>query len=64
MTDPLKPSPSLLSKLGSITVHVEEMLSNKGHEFDLSALKSVLNDVEVKAWLKSMQDMALVPVKR
>ena len=64
MTDALKPSPSLLCKLGSIAIHSEEMLSNKGHEFDLSALETVLRDTEVKIWLKSMQDMALIPVKR
>jgi hypothetical protein len=63
--DPLQPSPSLLSKLGSITVHAEEMIDPvKGHHFDVTALKAVLNDPEVREWLKVMTEMAMVPVKR
>jgi hypothetical protein len=45
---PLKPSPSLLSKLGSIVVHAEELIDPiQSHHFDMVALKSVLNDPEV-----------------
>ena len=62
--NPLNPSPSLLSKLGSIAVHAEEMLSSKGHEFDMSALESGLNDPEVREWLSAMNKMAMIPVKR
>jgi hypothetical protein len=62
--NPFKPSPELLSKLGSIVVHSEEMISDTGHHFDLSALRAVLNDPEVRDWLKKMTDMAMVPVKR
>lgn len=64
MSDPLKPSPALLCKLGSVAVHVEEMLSKDGHEFDKHALDTALNDPEVQAWLAQMSAMAMVPRKR
>lgn len=62
MTDPLKPSLGLLTKLGSIAVHAEEMLSPKGHPLDREALKSVLSGVEVQQWIKDMG--VYMPVKR
>jgi hypothetical protein len=52
-TDPLQPSLALLCKLGSIAVHVEEMLSPAGHAFDRIALETVL-DEEVRTWIKNM----------
>ena len=52
----------LLCKLGSIVVHTEEMLSAKGHHFDLTALKGLLADPEVVAWVKSMG--VYLPAKR
>jgi hypothetical protein len=51
-TTPLEPSASLLVKLGSIAVHAEEILSPNRHQFDLSALQTLLDDAEVKEWLK------------
>ena len=56
------PSLALLSKLGSITVHAEEMLSPDDHEFDRVALGALLADPEVQQWIKSMG--ALLPKKR
>lgn len=53
---------SLQSKLGSICVHAEEMLSAKGHAFDRHALEGLLFDSEVTAWLKKLGP--LLPVKR
>jgi len=64
MADPLKPSPGLLSKLGSIAVHVDEFLSPSGHAFDRIALKSLLDDAEVREWIKQMDSMAMLPKKR
>ncbi len=64
MSDVLKPSISLLSKLGSIAVHVEELLSPNGHEFDRIELKKLMVDPEVIEWLKEMDKEALVPKKR
>jgi hypothetical protein len=64
MTDPLKPSPALLCKLGSIIVHTEELLSPRGHPVDREALKTVTEDAEVVEWMTSMRKMAMLPVKR
>ena len=64
MIDPLKPSTTLLVKLGSIIVHADEGLSEKKHTFDICAFKSLLSDDEVLAWLKEMDRMALLPKKR
>jgi hypothetical protein len=61
-TNPLKPSLSLLVKLGSLAVHCEEMLSPAGHQFDKAAIDTLLHDKEVKAWIKAMG--AFMPVKR
>lgn len=58
----LAPSLALLMKLGSIAVHADEMLSTDGHEFDRVALKSLLTDPEVVAWIKKMGE--LLPRKR
>lgn len=62
--DPLAPPPRLLAKVGSILVHVEEMLSPQGHRFDRAALEATMNDPEVKEWLEALDKLALVPKKR
>lgn len=64
MSGVLKPPASLLCKLGSIAVHVEEMLSNDGHEFDKVAVEALLKDYEVVEWLGGMTDLAMLPLKR
>jgi hypothetical protein len=64
MSDPFKPSITLLVKLGSIAVHVEEILSPKGHDFDRHALQTLWEDAEVKEWIAQMNKMAMIPVKR
>lgn len=60
----LQPSPGLLCKLASIAVHADEMLSSNGHEFDVVALKSAMDDAEVTEWLRSMTSSGMAPVKR
>lgn len=62
MPDPTQPPLTLLSKLGSIAIHAEEMLSPKGHEFARIALEGLLKDAEVLEWLKQMK--VYLPVKR
>lgn len=57
-----RPSLSLLVKLGSIAIHVEELLSPEGHVFDKAALQTLLDDQEVRQWISSMG--AFLPVKR
>lgn len=60
--NPFLPSTPLLCKLGSIAVHAEELLSPDGHAFDKTALDSLLQDAEVKNWIKAMG--AMLPRKR
>lgn len=64
MKDPLTPSPALLCKLASVTVHADEMLSQNGHEFDRVALLSAIQDAEVQKWLAAMTKAEMAPVKR
>lgn len=60
----LTPSPAVVVKLGSAIVHFEEWLSPGGHAFDLTALKSILADEEIRTWLNEMSTLGLLPVKR
>ncbi len=53
---------SLASKLASAVVHADELTSPQGHQFDVDALRGIIKDPEVVAWLKSLG--ALAPVKR
>lgn len=62
--DPLQPSIALLCKLGSIVVHVDEMMGITGHQFDPEAIKSLLADAELQSWIKKMNAMAMLPKKR
>lgn len=64
MSNPLKPDMKLLCKLGSIIQHADEMLSPKGHHFDKDALLAILKEPDVKAWLKDMDKLALIPKRR
>lgn len=61
---PLKPALSLLVKLGSLAIHVEEFFSPGGSKFDKAAMDSVLYDNEVLTWLKAMDGMEFLPKKR
>lgn len=60
----LTPSATLLVKLGSLAVHVDELLSPSGHAVDRSAIEGILADAEVRDWLRDMNGLALLPVKR
>lgn len=64
MTSMLTPTPSLLCKLGSIAVHVDEMISTDGHAYDRVALSVLLNDPEVVIWLRWMDAAAMLPKTR
>lgn len=65
MKNPIQnPTATLMVKLGSIAVHVEEMLSPQGHAFDKIALEQLLKDREVTEWLMAMDAVALIPKKR
>ena len=62
MSNPLNPGLALLSKLGSIIVHTEELLSPHGHPFDKEALGQLLEDEEVREWIEQMGPF--LPLKR
>lgn len=61
---PLNPSVGLLAKLGSIAQHCDEAIGADGHAFDLAAIRALLADPEVSAWLDAMHKLAMLPVKR
>lgn len=62
--DPFHPSAALLSKLGSIILHLQEYNSPSGHPFDKNAMDALLNDEELKEWMIAMDQMAMLPKKR
>ena len=64
MNEVLKPSATILTKLGSLYVHIEEMISDKGSHFDIETIKGQLADGELQEWIKGMDKLALIPKKR
>lgn len=55
---------SLLVKLASLVVHVQEMdPTGRALEFDIPAAKTLADDPEVTAWLATI-DPAFLPEKR
>lgn len=63
-TDPLKPSADVLVRLGSALVHAEEAISPNGRPVDYSEFAKLMADPLVVEWIKGMNSMALLPVKR
>lgn len=61
---PVRPSLTMLVKLGSIAVHADEMISPHGHNFDRIALQALLEDPDVIRWVKEMDRLAMLPKKR
>lgn len=62
--DLIETSNSLLCKLGSLAVHADEYLAPLAHGFDRDAIKSLLADPEVAAFLHGLDSMSLLPLKR
>ena len=62
--DTFAPPIALLVKLGSVIVHVDEYTGGKGHPHDLEAIKSLLGDRDVQAWLASMDAKGFLPIRR
>lgn len=54
----------ILVKLGSIAVHAEELLSDDGNAFDRVAIKSLLDDPDVKGYLATLDAAGFLPKKR
>ena len=65
MSDPLKDiKVGLLVKLGSIAVHADEAISPGSHDYDVIAIRGLLDDPEVKEWMLAMDKLAFLPKKR
>lgn len=64
MVDTYAPSISLLVKLGSLAVHVDEYFGGKGHSFDEEAMETIIWDREVRAWLAAMDAVGFLPIRR
>ncbi len=65
MTRDLQPSASVGIKLASLAVHADELLSPGGDtHFDGEAIKGILADAEVQAYIETLRPFALLPVKR
>lgn len=66
INNPLKPSATLLIKLGSAMIHAEELIETKydisSRIFDEAAFNTVAQDPEVVEWVKQMGPM--LPRKR
>lgn len=59
----LELTPSLAVKLGSLAVHADEAIGPDAHQFDASAIRTLVDDAEVAAWLETFEP-GLLPVKR
>ncbi len=59
----LELTPSLAMKLGSLAVHADEATGPHGHQFDMSAIRTLVEDSEVSEWLDDF-GTGLLPVKR
>jgi hypothetical protein len=55
---------TLKIKLASLAIHVEEMFSSEGHEFDRKAIEGLLSDPEVRAFLDDPKNKVFLPVRR
>ena len=64
MADPLQPEPSVLAKLASFVVHVDEFNSPNGHDYDMEAVKALLQDDELNHWIIAMRHIGMAPMKR
>ena len=54
---------SLAVKLASLVIHCDEAFGPGGHHFDKIAIQQIIEDPEVKQWLRTFEPGTL-PVKR
>jgi hypothetical protein len=55
---------SVVVKLGSILVHIDEGLTAEGHPFDFETIRSLLADRDIQALLKFLDRDGLLPLRR
>lgn len=58
------PNMGVAIKLASIAVHADELTSPDGHPFDAEAIRVLLADPELVAYLDTLRPLALLPEKR
>jgi hypothetical protein len=64
LDEALNPPTTLLIKLGSLIVHLQEWSSPGAHDFDKVSIDTLLSDPEVVAWLETMDRAAFLPKRR
>lgn len=64
LTEALKPSATLLIKIGSLLVHYQELHGGQGHAFDKNVIDQLEADPDVVDWLETMTRGAFLPVRR
>jgi hypothetical protein len=52
--DPFQPSPDLVRKLGAIVSRADRFVSPTGGMMDLALLAKLLEDPDVRAWLREI----------
>lgn len=62
MGEPIKLT--LVVKLASIAVHIEEAASSDGHHWDWATIQSLLTDPEVRGFLDDPNNKVFLPLKR
>ena len=55
---------AVCARIGSALVHAEEFMSVRGHTFDKESFNAIMNDDDIRAWLKKLDDIGLLPKKR
>lgn len=64
MAADLTPPPAdVVIQLASLVVHADEATAPGSHEFDAIAIRSIVDNPSVKAWLETVPDV-LLPQKR
>jgi len=58
-----EPPKSVVILLASVLVHVQEMLGPGGHQMDTLALKGLMANPTLQAWLETVPEV-LLPEKR
>lgn len=60
--DPVKPSPSLITKVASLLVLYEEHVTSDGMTYDRKLASLLRRDLEVVEWLRGMEERGILPV--
>lgn len=59
-----RPNDAVQIWLACIAVHADEAISGNGHEFDIEAIRGLLDLPGMRAYLDELGALGLTPVKR